>query len=124
MSSRMDKVNRQLKKEIGQIVQTELGDPRIGFVSITQVETSKDLRNARVYFSVLGDESQVAEAAKSLNKAKGTIRHLLGQRIRIRYTPELAFHYDQSLAHGAKIEQALKEIESEHSENTENDSEQ
>ncbi|MCA9401009.1 MAG: 30S ribosome-binding factor RbfA [Candidatus Omnitrophica bacterium] len=105
----MEKVNQQIKKEIGQIIQKEMSDPRLQFVSITHVETSKDLRHARIFFSVLGDPSQIQASLSSLNHAKGFIRHQLGKKIMMRNTPELNFVYDKSLEESARINQALEE---------------
>jgi ribosome-binding factor A len=107
----MDKVNQQMKREIGTIIQQELGDPRLVFVTITAVDVSKDLRNAKVLYSVLGAEHQRNQAQQALESAKGAIRKLVGQKISMRYNPDLIFMYDQSIEHGARIEAALQEIQ-------------
>ncbi len=107
---RIDRVNEQFKREIGQIVQKDLADPRLKFVTITAAEVSRDLQRAKVYFSVLGG-AQAAEAAhRGLEKASGMIRRLVGQRITMRYTPEIFFAHDKSIEMGARIEKTLKEI--------------
>lgn len=111
---RIERVNEQVKREIGRILQQELGDPRLQFVTITEVDVSKDLHNAKIRYSVLGSEADIKAAQKSLEGAKGMIRRLLGQNIKIRYTPELFFEYDQSIEMNARIEQTLKEIRDEH----------
>jgi ribosome-binding factor A len=86
-------------------------------VTITEVKTSPDLRNAKVFYSVLGNAKQVADAKRALESARGMIRRLIGQRITIRYTPEFNFYYDQTLEKSARIEQALQEIKDESGEN-------
>jgi len=111
---RIEKINQQVKREIGMILQQEMGDPRLQFVTITSVEVSKDLRSARIGFSVLGDPSQVQAAQNALDRARGIIRKLLGQRMDIRHIPELFFTYDESIRLGVRIEETLKEIHDEH----------
>ena len=111
---RIDRVNQQVKREIGKIIQKELSDPRFEFVSITGADVSKDLRSAKIYFSVLGNESQVESAKKGFESASGIIRGWLGKSIKIRYTPELKFYYDKSIEFGSNVEQTLKEIKDEH----------
>ncbi len=108
--SRIDRINQTMKREISLIVHSEVKDPRLEFVSITQVEVSRDLQHARVFFSVLGDQSQAGKAEDGLNSAKGFIRKLVGQRIRMRFTPEIEFIYDRSIEYSARIEQTLEEI--------------
>lgn len=112
--ARIERVNQHVKQEIGVIIQRDLGDPRLQFVTVTEVEVSRDLRNAKVRYSVLGDADQIDAAHKGLEKAKGMIRRLLSQRVNMRCTPELFFSYDQSLAISARIEETLKEIHDEH----------
>jgi len=111
---RMERVNEQIKRTIGQIIQEELSDPRLAFVSIVHVDVSKDLRNAKVFFSVLGNESQVRSAQQSLDRAGKLIRRELGRRVKIRYTPELLFKYDNSIQESVQIEEKIREIHDEH----------
>jgi len=113
---RIDRVNQQVKREIGRILQQELSDPRLQFVTITEVDVSRDLHNARIRFSVLGEADQVRAAQDGLESAKGMIRRLLGQCMNMRHTPELFFIYDESIKTGARIEETLKEIRDEHKE--------
>lgn len=108
--SRMDRVNQQLKRVIGQIIHRELSDPRLEFVSITHVDTSKDLRNAHVYFSVLGDADQAAFAQEGLDSARGMIKRFIGREVNLRYTPDLIFSYDESIEKGIRIESTIQEI--------------
>ncbi|MBF0479265.1 MAG: 30S ribosome-binding factor RbfA [Candidatus Omnitrophica bacterium] len=111
--SRMDKVNEQVKREISLIVQQELGDPRMQFVTITKVEVSADLRNARVFFSVMGTVPQTEAVGEALEKASGVIRRHLGQRIEMRYLPALNFIFDKSIAESIRLEKAMQEIQDE-----------
>ncbi|OGX09060.1 MAG: ribosome-binding factor A [Omnitrophica WOR_2 bacterium GWA2_47_8] len=117
---RIEKVNEQMKREISHILQADLKDPRVQLSTITQVVVSRDLRHAKVSFSVLGDAKKVREAQESLNKARGYIRKLIGERINLRYTPEIDFVYDKSIEYSARIEQALEEIKNEHKEDPSN----
>ncbi|MBU0469803.1 MAG: 30S ribosome-binding factor RbfA [Candidatus Omnitrophica bacterium] len=112
--SRIDRVNQQVKREISKIIQAELSDPRLEFVSITSADVSKDLRNARVYFSVLGDQSRAEDAALGLNGAGGTIRGFLSRKLNMRNTPELRFYHDKSIEYSSMVEETLKEINDEH----------
>ncbi len=121
--SRLDKVNQQIRREVGMIIQTELGDPRVQFVSITGVKVSGDLRSARVYFSVLGDDHAKDHALEGLNNARGHIRKLLASKTNMRNTPELSFQYDQTIEQSVKIDATLKEINDEHEDYSSNDQE-
>ena len=121
---RIKKVNQQVKREVGKIIQQELGDPRLQFVTITEVDVSRDLRNARIRFSVLGDESKAHAAEKGLEGAKGMIRKLLGNKLSLRNTPELFFVYDQSVEMSVRIEETLKEINDEHEKHYPNNQEE
>lgn len=107
---RMEKVNQMMKKEIGNMIQQEIQDPRLRFVTVTHVDVSRDLHYARVNFSVLGDREQVVAAEKGLDGARGYIRRLIGQRISLRYTPEIEFIYDPSIEYSARIEKTLEDI--------------
>jgi len=120
---RIDRVNQQVKRVLGRIIQQELSDPRLQFVTITEVDVSKDLRNARIRFSVLGEEDQVQDAQQGLEGARGMIRKLLGQNVSLRYTPELFFIYDESVEMSVRIEETLKEINNENEEHNSDDQE-
>lgn len=111
--SRMEKINEQIKREISGIIHRELGDPRLEFVTITDVVASRDLRQAKVYFSVLGNSKETQNSVKCLESARGIIRKFLGQRVTIRYTPELFFIYDQTMERSSRIEKTLQEIHDE-----------
>lgn len=107
---RIKRVNEQIKREISEIVQRELGDARLRLVTITGVEVSRDLQTAKVYFSVLGEAAAVEAAHHALKSAAGMIRRLVGGRVKMRYTPLLSFFHDRSIELSARIENALTEI--------------
>ncbi|WP_339288838.1 30S ribosome-binding factor RbfA [Ureibacillus sp. FSL K6-0786] len=110
MSLRANRVAEQMKKELGDIIGRKLKDPRVGFVTVTAVELTGDLQQATIYITTLGDEEEKNETLKALEKAKGFIRTEIGQRIRLRRTPELLFKFDSSIEYGNKIEQLLRTI--------------
>lgn len=107
---RVGRVGEEIKKEICQMLQMELKDPRIGFVTVTDVEVTRDLSLARVYLSILGSEEERKETLRSLERAKGFIRSELGRRIRLRHTPEIEFRYDKSIEYSCRIAHLLHEI--------------
>lgn len=107
---RVSRVGEQIKKELSQIVQQGLKDPRIGFVTITAVEMSGDLSIAKVYISVFGSTEQKQDSLHGLEKAKGFLRSEIGRRIQMRHTPELVFVMDESLEHHAHISKLLNEV--------------
>ncbi|WP_456271505.1 30S ribosome-binding factor RbfA [Bacillus sp. AK031] len=113
MSHRSNRVGEQMKKELSDIIGRKIKDPRIGFVTVTDVEVSGDLQQAKVYITVLGDEEQRENTLKGLAKAKGFIRSEIGQRVRLRKTPELIFEFDESIDYGNRIESLLKKIQDE-----------
>jgi ribosome-binding factor A len=107
---RKDRVGDLIKREIAQIVQSDLKDPGIGFVTITAVEVSADLKQARVFYSVLGDEESKKRSASALRRATGFIQNEIGGRLRLKYTPEVIFHFDKSVEYGAHIEELIEKI--------------
>lgn len=109
---RANRVGEQLKKELSEIFQRELKDPRIGFLTVTAVDMTGDLSQAKIYISVLGSEEQKENSLKAIAKASGFIRSEIGKRIRLRHTPELIFKFDESIDYGNKIEKLLAEINS------------
>ncbi|KPJ50907.1 hypothetical protein AMJ40_01560 [candidate division TA06 bacterium DG_26] len=104
------RVGDLLQREISQIIERELKDPRIGFLTITKVDLSVDLRSARVYYSVLGNEDEKGRSAEGLRSAKGFIKKLLGQRTRLKYLPDIEFVFDDSLAREEHLESILEEL--------------
>jgi ribosome-binding factor A len=107
---RKHRVAEAIKKELSQIFQQELKDPRIGFVTVTAVEMSGDLQQAQVYLTVLGNDEAKEETLTALSKAKGFIRSEIGRRIQLRHTPELIFKFDESIDYGYRIEKLLREL--------------
>lgn len=107
---RANRVAEQMKKELGEILTRRIKDPRVGFVTVTDVEVTGDLQQAKVYISVLGDEKQKQDTLLGLAKAKGFIRSEIGKRIRLRKTPELSFEFDEAFAYGNKIETIIRDL--------------
>jgi ribosome-binding factor A len=138
MSSRAQRVADQMQREIATLIQMEVNDPRVGMVSITAVDVSKDLAYANIYVTVLNslsnngqadfdtlsepsdlDKLEVAENIKALNKAAGFLRSLLAKRLSLRVVPKLKFHYDASVERGQQlsklIDNALAADQNQHS---------
>lgn len=109
-SKRPKRVADMIKNEIALLLLSKVKDPRLSSVSIVNAEMTKDLRRAIVYYSVLGDDKQVAKAAEGLERAKGFIRSHLARELGLRATPELVFKRDLSMEHQEKMERLLKEI--------------
>jgi ribosome-binding factor A len=108
-SRRIERFNEQLKREITGLLRGEVRDPRIGMATITAVEVSADLSVARVYVSVMGDDTAKEESLEGLRAAAPFIRTELGKRLRVRRVPELRFELDRSLEYAMKIERLLHE---------------
>jgi ribosome-binding factor A len=96
-----------ISREIASIIQRSIKDPRVSLVTVTGAEVSPDLRSAKVFYSVLGDEEKRAETADALERAKGFMRRELGSRLELKATPELRFVYDDTLDRGMRIENLL-----------------
>jgi ribosome-binding factor A len=111
VSERLARLAQEIKREVSSILTTEVKDPRLGMISITDVEVSRDLSLAKVYFSQLGDEEERARTMEGLERAKGFIRSELAKRIRVRHIPEIAFVFDPSLEHGAKMDALLRSLQ-------------
>jgi ribosome-binding factor A len=110
VSYRIDRLQTQIQREISHIIKNQVKDPRIGFITITRVEVSRDLKYAKVYVSVYGDEDSVKQSLKGLESAKNFIRSNLGQSLGIRFTPEIIFKPDFSAVENIKIARILKEL--------------
>jgi len=108
--SRQDRVAEAIKKEVSIIIHDELKDPRLGFVTITSVELSQDLRYAKILFSVLGEEEDYRKTQKALDSALGFIRRLIAARVNLRFAPEIIFREDRSTEYSVKIQKVLDEI--------------
>lgn len=109
---RREKMGDLLIAEISDILRTRVKDPRLGFVTITDVVMTKDLRIAKVYFSVLGNETERSNSIKALDSAKFFIQSEVGSRIRMRFLPEIRFYLDTSWEYGARIDSLLSKIQS------------
>jgi ribosome-binding factor A len=107
---RLDRVNQLIREEISMLLQRELKDPRLGFVTVTHVETSPDLRTAKVFVSVLGNEAQWTSSLTALASARGFVRNWLRQHLDLRQTPELDFRADRSMEHAARIQELLRQL--------------
>ncbi len=107
-NKRAIRVGELLKEEISHIILREMKDPRIAFVSVTDVEVSGDLRHAKVFISVFGTDEEKQDTMQGLKKAKGYIRKLVGERIKIHHTPEIIFRYDDSIEKGVHISEVIK----------------
>jgi|SRR5919198_3015477 ribosome-binding factor A len=109
MSDRMRRVNEAVKEVLSEGV-GELKDPRIGFVTVTGVETSSDLRDARVYVSVLGSEKQREKTLAGLAAAHGVLQARLNRELRLKRTPRLTFEYDPTVEHGVRMSRLIDEV--------------
>src|SRR5437867_13083861 len=109
-SRRPQRIALQIRQEISLMLSRKIKDRRIGFVTVTGVEMSPDLRHAKVFVSAMGTERAKKESLEALNHASGWIRHELGQRIRMKFLPELVFRIDTSLDYGERIDRLLGEI--------------
>lgn len=107
---RIDRVNQLIKEEISALLQRELKDPRIGFITVTDVEVTKDLSQAKVYVSIFGSEEEWKATFDALVSARGFIRHWLRQHLRLRVIPTLLFRPDRSMAHAAHIQELLARL--------------
>lgn len=112
-SQRPGRVQEAIRQEVSKILHDEIRDPRLGFLTITGVELTNDLRYARIYFSVLGEDKDKKLALKGLNSAKGYIKGLLGDRIKLRYMPEIEFKIDETLERTQRIYDLFDKIKKE-----------
>ncbi|UNC91838.1 30S ribosome-binding factor RbfA [Candidatus Contubernalis alkaliaceticus] len=109
--ARANRVAEQIKKEVSQILQSEIKDPRItGFLSVTDVEVTRDLGAAKIFVSIYGTESEKQLTLRALDSAQGFIRTEVGKRIQLRHVPEVSFRLDQSIEYGAHISGILKNL--------------
>ena len=107
---RLDRVNQLIKEEISLLIQRELKDPRLGFVTVTEVDTTADLKQAKVFISVLGTDEQWVKSFKALESARGFVWSWLRPHLDLRTTPELLFRPDRSMEHAAHIQSLLAEL--------------
>jgi len=111
MADRMRRVNEAVREVVSARLAEGLRDPRIGFVTVTSVETSPDLRHARVYVSVLGDSEQRAATMAGLESAHGVLQLAVARELRMKHTPTLEFLFDESIERGMRITELLSEEE-------------
>jgi ribosome-binding factor A len=117
---RKDKVQEVIREEMGKILQEELHDPRIGFVTVTRVEMTDDLRYAKIYYSVLGSKKDIQATTSALNSAAGFIRRLIAQRVNLRFVPEIILKLDTSSREAIRLEEIFQEIKDELKKDKEN----
>src|SRR3954452_22024745 len=109
MSDRMRRVNEAVRQVLSEAL-LELKDPRIGFVTITGVETSTDLRHARVFVSVLGSEKKRAKSLEGLEAAHGVLQSRIGRELRMKRTPQLTFEYDRTVEEGVRMSKLIDDL--------------
>lgn len=107
--ARMRRVDEAMRAVLSEAISKDLQDPRVGFVTVTGVKTSPDLRHARVYVSVLGDEAERSASLEGLQAAHGFLQGRIAQSLRLKHTPTLSFDYDESVDRGMRISQLLDE---------------
>lgn len=110
---RVEKLQEFIKQEVSQMILTDLKDPRIGFVTVTRVEVTGDLRQAKIYVSLFGSTEQKTSTWQGLQKSLGFVRTELGKRLQIRHTPELSLQLDETLDHSVRIQELLDKIKHE-----------
>jgi len=114
MSQRTDRLDSQIQQELMDLLQREMADPRIGFATVTRVETARDLGHARVWVSVLGTDEERERSMKALQLATPWLRRRLGDRLTLRHVPELSIRLDESIASGDRVLRLLRELDEEH----------
>ncbi|MBN2032917.1 MAG: 30S ribosome-binding factor RbfA [Deltaproteobacteria bacterium] len=108
--SRAIRVGDLVLRELADLVMKKLKDPRVKGITLTAVDVSKDLRHARVYFSLIGDNAQVIQALAGLDSAKGFLKREIGLRVNLRHVPDLVFRHDPSLERGSRMEKLLQKL--------------
>lgn len=121
-SQRSGRVQEAIRQEVSNIIHGQIRDPRLGFLTITGVELTKDLRYARIYFSVLGEDKEKKLALRGLNSAKGYIKGILGDRIKLRYMPDIEFKIDETLERIRHIYDLFEKIKKEKKDDAGSDS--
>lgn len=116
--ARYEKVAQAIKEEVSTIIHTELKDPRLGFVTIVRVEMTPDLRYAKVFYSVLGQDKDYTKTKEAFDSALGFIRSKIAQRLQLRFAPDIVFKEDKSQEYSVRIQEILDEIKNESHEHT------
>ena len=120
---RIEKLQELIKQEVGKMLLTDIKDPRIGFVTVTEVEMTGDLREAKIFVSIMGNDEQIKSSWEGLQSALGFIRREIGKRIKIRFTPEISFELDKSLDYSEHIQKLLLKVKKEEENKLEIDAE-
>lgn len=107
---RVEKLQEFIKQETGKMLLREIKDPRIGFVTVTDVEVTGDLREAKIYVSIMGGEEKIKESWEGLQSAIGFIRREIGKRVKLRFTPKISFALDTSLDYSEHIQKLLLQV--------------
>lgn len=110
MSRRTERVAETVRLEVAEVIRRDLDDPRVGMATVSAVDVSPDLRHARVFISVLGDEAERQASIEALTHARGFIRRQLSRRLKLRATPELVFELDRGAEHSQRISDLLEEL--------------
>jgi len=114
MRRHIERLNHLIRDEISELLQRQVKDPRLGgFITVTRVSTSPDLRHAKIFISIMGNEDEKRECLKGLAAASGFLRRELGSRLTLRRTPELSFHYDDSIEQGTHVLQLITQVANE-----------
>jgi ribosome-binding factor A len=112
---RTDRIADLILQELAEVLLRRVKDPRLSDITLTNVEVSADLRHAKIYYSLLGDDEKRSQAAVGLERAKGFVKRELGKRLQLRRIPDISFYFDASLEHGSHIDRLLAELkESDH----------
>jgi len=113
-SPRLQKINDEIRKEAAEIIRSELKDPRAGtMITVTSAQTTSDLKQCKIFVSILGDDSAKKEAMTGLKNAAPFLRKMLATRINLRHTPEISFVLDESLEYGMKMDKLFKDLDKE-----------
>jgi len=113
MSQRTDRLDSQIRAELAELLQREMKDPRLGFATITRVETARDLGTAKVWVSIMGTEIEREKTMKALTDAAPWLRRQLGERLTVRHIPQLLIHRDDSIEAGDRVLRLLRDLENE-----------
>jgi len=111
MSRRTERLNKVIKQEISRLLEREVNDPRLSnLISVTQVSLSPDLKYAKIFVSILGNETNKTETLAGFDAASGFLRKELASRLRLRYAPQLSFYYDDSIERGARLLKLIGQV--------------
>jgi ribosome-binding factor A len=114
--SRPDRVADQIRKELSILIARQVQDPGIGFLTVTRVKVTPDLQQARIFYTIIGDEKARKETARALGRALPFLRRQVGQRLRLRHVPELQFMYDETIEQQDRVEKIIQDIRAERAE--------